>query len=112
GGTFLACDSVAHVARYLADHPEGVVLDEYNFGDLIHKCSDFEAITAQVGDVIFAHPLMLHSSSANVSGKPRFLTNPPISLKEPLRLNRDDPNDYSPIEQFILNSLGVLSLDF
>ncbi len=112
GGTFLACDSVAPVARYLAAHPEGVVLDDYNFGDLIHHCQDFEALTAQAGDVVFAHPLMLHASSSNVSGKPRFLTNPPISLKTPLCLNRADPAEYSPIEQVILNALGVSNLDF
>ncbi|CDO77618.1 hypothetical protein BN946_scf184946.g11 [Trametes cinnabarina] len=38
---------------------------------------------------------------------PRFITNPPVTLKEPLNLKRDDPADYSLVELKILRTLGV-----
>ncbi|HZO90705.1 MAG TPA: phytanoyl-CoA dioxygenase family protein, partial [Chthonomonadaceae bacterium] len=95
GGTFVACDSVAPVARYLRDHPEGTILSEFNFGSLVQECRDFIEVTGRIGDIVLLHPYILHASSQNLSGKPRFLTNPPVALKEPMHFNRPDPSDYS-----------------
>ncbi|KAK7687118.1 hypothetical protein QCA50_009621 [Cerrena zonata] len=53
---------------------------------------------------------MPHSASKNHLRVPRFITNPPVTLKEPFNLNREDPKDYSLVEQKILNTLGVTSL--
>jgi hypothetical protein len=111
GGTFVACDSVPPVARYLCDHPEGTVLSDYNFGSLVSECNDFIEATGKIGDIVLLHPFMLHASSQNHSGKPRFLTNPPVQLKEPMNFDRPDPRDYSLVEQAILRGLGVNRLE-
>lgn len=111
GGTFVACDSVGHVARMLAEHPEGL-LPGTPFGKFAHQCTDFVELTGRVGDVIIHHPFMLHSASYNHSERPRFITNPPLSLREPMNFNRENPDDYSPIELSILRALGVDRYDF
>ena len=38
--------------------------------------------------------LQPHSASKNHLRIPRFITNPPVTLKDPLNLNRSDPGDY------------------
>lgn len=110
GGTFIAPDSIKHVARYLADHPEGV--DGGSCGALIDRCAEFVEVTGEVGDFIIMHPYMLHASSNNHSPNVRFMTNPPVVLKEPLNFNRDNPEDFSLIERATLHALGVDRYDF
>ena len=115
GGTFAAGDSVAPVARLLAAHPEGVLpsgAPGASFGSLINQCQDFVELTGKIGDVVLIHPFLLHASSQNHSGKARFITNPPISLKEPMQFDRSDPADFSPVERAVLLGLGVDRLDF
>ena len=115
GGTFAAGDSVAPVARLLAAHPEGVLpsgAPGASFGSLINQCQDFVELTGKIGDVVLIHPFLLHASSQNHSGKARFITNPPISLKEPMQFDRADPADFSPVERAVLLGLGVDRLDF
>jgi hypothetical protein len=111
GGTFVAPDSVGHIARYLAQYPDGLLNREAQFGQQIEKCQVFEEVTGQVGDVILIHPYMLHASSGNPSGRARFITNPAISLNEPMCFNRPD-GDYSLVEQVVLNALDTPALDW
>jgi len=111
GGTFVAPDSIKVVAEYLAAHPEGVD-DGDAFGRLIEQCHDFEEVTGETGDFIILHPFMLHASSNNHSGRVRFMTNPPVVLKEPMNLNRADPADFSLIERATLHALGKDRYDF
>ncbi len=111
GGTFIAPDSIAVVARYLAEHPEGID-PSTDFGALIGQCREFEEITGEVGDFIILHPFMLHASSNNHSGRVRFMTNPPVVLKEPMNLNRADPAEFSLIERATLHALGTARYDF
>lgn len=112
GGTFIATDSVRHVAQFLADHPEGVPPGDIPFGDLIGQCEAFEEITGKLGDFVILHPFMLHASSYNPSGVPRWMTNPPVALKEQFDLNRSDPDDFSLLERATLHYLGLERLDF
>jgi hypothetical protein len=112
GGTFVACDSVRAVARYLHDHPEGTILSEFNFGSLVEGCREFVETTGKAGDVFLLHPFILHAASQNLSPQPRFLTNPPIHLREPMNFNRDDPEDFSPVERAVLHALGVERIDY
>lgn len=112
GGTFIAPDSTAKVARFFAAHPEGVLPNEIPFKQMISECKEFEECTGSIGDVVLCHPFLLHTVSQNHGGKARFITNPPASLKEPMNFNRADPADFSPIEQVVLNALGVSRLDF
>lgn len=58
------------------------------------------------------HPFMLHASSQNTLRKPRFMSNPPVVLKEPMNLNRDNPEDFSLLERATLHYLGLERLDF
>ena len=111
GGTFVARDSVRVVAKYLQERPEGVRPMNFPFRDLIAQCSDFVEVTGEVGDVVLLHPFVLHASSQNHRAEARFLTNPPIHLREPLQLHRED-GAYSPVERAILRALNVESLDF
>jgi hypothetical protein len=125
GATFVAADSVRPVARFLADHPQGVYPFEPPTGegsasrpvvfpnaDLIAQCGDFVEATGEVGDVYLLHPFILHAKAQNVLRLPRFITNPPLSLAEPLRFDRADPADFSPVELAVLRALGVPRYDF
>ncbi len=111
GGTFAAADSVPVIARYLAEHPEGVKPTEIPSRTLIEECHEFVELTGKVGDVVLIHPYVLHAASQNHSRSARFITNPPIKLKEPMEFDRPD-GAYSPVEQAILNGLGVARYDF
>jgi hypothetical protein len=109
GATFVAADSVAPVARFLADHPEGIVPPSgvglgYPYEDLISQCHDFVEATGRVGDVYLLHPFILHAKSRNSLRRPRFITNPPLTLAEPMAFDRPDP---SPVERAVLRALGV-----
>jgi hypothetical protein len=110
GGTFIAPDSVGVVARYLAAHPEGLSPNE--FGKLIDDCHEFIELTGEAGDVVLHHPYMLHATSQNVLRVERAITNPPVSLKEPMNFNRENAADFSPVELGVLHGLGVDRLDF
>lgn len=107
GGTLIAPDSVRGVARYLADHPEGVLQHDYPIDELVARCSRFEELTGRAGDLFLCHPLMVHTGSFNHSGQPRFMTNPCAVLQEPHRLDRPAPGDHSPLERATLRALGV-----
>jgi hypothetical protein len=85
GGTFAALDSVGVVARFLAQHPEGVHADSvqgsgYLIPLLIGECTDMVELTGDAGDVCLMHPFVLHRISGNPSGWPRFISNPAVRL--------------------------------
>jgi len=112
GGTFIAPDSVRVVARYLYEHPEGVPANKIDVPWLINQCHEFTELTGKAGDFVILHPYMLHASSQNVIRVPRFMTNPPIMLKEPMNLNRPDPKEFSLLERATLHYLGLERYDF
>ncbi|KAH8684750.1 hypothetical protein BGZ60DRAFT_511725 [Tricladium varicosporioides] len=123
GGTALACDGTKHIAQYMYDHPEGVTPWMRSLNDPTHSTyegldfwntlasspqisdSSFVEATGQIGDVYLMHPFTLHSASKNYLRIPRIITNPPVSLKEPFKLWRED-GKYSLVEQKTLNDLG------
>lgn len=112
GATLIAPDSVRVIARLLCEHPEGVAAKEFDYPALLSQCHRFKELTADAGDFIILHPFMLHASSNNVLRRPRFMSNPPIMLKEPMNLNRENPNDFSLLERATLHYLGLERLDF
>jgi hypothetical protein len=112
GGTFIAPDSVAPVARLLAQRTDGVLPDDFPYDDLISQCTSFVETTGRLGDVVLMHPYMLHAVSQNHRGTARFITNPPIALKEPMDFDRPDPAEHSPVERAVLRALGVQRLDY
>ncbi|GIH02494.1 hypothetical protein Rhe02_05610 [Rhizocola hellebori] len=119
GATFVAADSVGPVARFLAEHPEGVYPPSiawtgaepqpatFAWGDLVGQCGDFVEATGEVGDVYLLHPYILHAKAQNVLRVPRYITNPPVHLVEPMRFDRADPADLSLVERAVLRGLGV-----
>lgn len=106
GGTFIAADSPVHVAQKLLEHPEGIEPGTFDFPSIIQKCQDFRELVGKAGDLYIIHPYMLHASSANHSGRPRVMSNPPVVLKEPLRLDRKR-TDLSLLEETTLRFLGT-----
>jgi hypothetical protein len=107
GGTQLACDSVAPVARFLAARPEGVLLRDIPADDIVRGCTDFVEITGSVGDVFLMHPFVLHTASVNERDTARFIVNPPPALQQPMRFDRPRHTDHSMVERLVLQALGV-----
>jgi hypothetical protein len=112
GGTYIAADSVAVVARYLAEHPEGVLPTDFDFQELARQCTSFVELTGRAGDVVLMHPYMLHATSQNVIKHGRLITNPPIALRQPMHFDRTRPSEHSPVERAALYALGVDRFDF
>ena len=112
GGTFLALDSLRHVARHLFASPEGVMPHDPRLVRLISHSETFAEATGEAGDVYFLHPFLLHARSQNPSGRPRFIGVERIRLKEPMRFNRKPSETYSLVERSVLRALGRDQLDF
>jgi hypothetical protein len=124
GATFVAADSVAPVARFLAAHPGGVCPPGvpsaaggpepavFDYAALIAGCTEFVEATGAVGDVYLLHPFILHARAQNVLRAVRVITNPPVTLHEPMRFDRDDPAEHSLVERAVLRALGRERLSF
>jgi hypothetical protein len=112
GGTFIVPDSVRVVARLLRDHPEGIPPGDFDMQDILSQCTEFVELTGKTGDFVILHPYMVHASSQNVLRRPRFMTNPPVILENPMNFNRQNPADFSLLERATLHYLGVDRLDF
>ncbi|MBX3314205.1 MAG: phytanoyl-CoA dioxygenase family protein [Actinobacteria bacterium] len=89
GPTWVAVDSIGPVARLLAEHPEG--LDP---ADLAEPCTrivaasrDLRPLTGRQGDVVLAHPFMLHTATPNRTDRLRLIANSSVMLREPIALD-------------------------
>lgn len=112
GGTFIAPQSIGVVARFLAEHPEGVHPDRFPWSDLIRQCDHRMEAVGSAGDVYLMHGYMLHTISANPNRKLRCISNGIFALKEPMQFNRENPEEFSLVEQGVLRGLGVDRYDF
>jgi hypothetical protein len=112
GPTVAATDSIGPVARHLAAHPEGLLPGTIPYMELAEGCTQFVEATGAIGDVFLLHPFVLHTRSQNFLRRPRFITNATLRLAEPMRFDRPDPADHSPVERAVLHALGVESLQF
>lgn len=109
GGTALVPGSHKVVAEMLLREPDGIDHKELserakNAVDLT-KCQE---TVGDVGDVILAHPNLLHARSKNLSNVVRFMCNPAVQLKAPLRLF-PRPDDPTPLERVNLDVLDTLA---
>ena len=128
GGTFICPDAIPVIAKQLYEHPEGVSpymdprMENRNmdkakslgfFCDVAKSMptNSFVEATGKVGDVYLLHPLMLHSASNNKLRQLRVITNPPVSLKQPFRFDREASSEYSTVERKTLSALGKDSLE-
>jgi hypothetical protein len=113
GGTFIACDSIPHIVRFLAARPEGVDPHGFPAVDILGQCRDFRETTGRAGDVFLLHPFTLHTSSYNHRPEARFMINPSGILNSPMRFDRRaDGSAYVPIEQVVLRAAGADYLEF
>ena len=117
GGTFLARDSIAPVARLLAKYPIGFHADSvqgagYLIPYLIDQCSDFVELTGEPGDLAILHPFMLHRRSINPTDRPRFIANLAIVLKDPMNFSREPDDHYSLVELAVLRALSKSGLGY
>ena len=107
GGTWILPDSPAFAARLLAQHPDGLDMRSTETALAVARgCPRSEELVGRAGDVFLLHPFMLHSSSPNPSGRPRWISNPMIYVKEPLVFDRRSTSEYSPVELLVARALG------
>ena len=60
--------------------------------------------TGEAGTVYLCHPLLVHAAQRHRGSMPRFMAQPPLGLREPYRLHRED-GAYSPVEISIRQAL-------
>jgi hypothetical protein len=60
--------------------------------------------TGEAGTVYLCHPFLVHAAQRHRGSMPRFMAQPPLSLREPYRLHRED-GAYSPVEISIRQAL-------
>ena len=117
GGTHIATDSIAPVARLLADNRQGLHADSvqgsgYLIPGLVEQCSNFQELTGEIGDMAILHPFMLHRPCVNPSPRPRFIANAALVLREPMQFNRPPGDAYSLVELAVLRALRTNALSF
>ncbi|MBA3686478.1 MAG: phytanoyl-CoA dioxygenase family protein [Planctomycetes bacterium] len=111
GGTAIRVGSHRVVSRLLASHePAGIASAALSLAAIASAAHlpVIEAIGA-AGSVLFMHPHTLHGSSTNRSDRVRLAGNLCISLHEPMRLDRGDLQQCSPVEWSIVHSMGGAS---
>lgn len=117
GGTFLALDSIAPVARLLSQRPQGFHADGtqgsgYLIPYLVEQCTEFIELTGEPGDLAILHPYMLHRRTVNPTDRPRFIANLAIVTKEPMCFARRPDDSYSLVELAVLHALKKDRIDF
>ncbi|KAK7458014.1 hypothetical protein VKT23_009922 [Stygiomarasmius scandens] len=117
GGTWICEDGLTRVIKWLHDRPQGCPQKlrdpdgKTAFDPIITgECNKFVECVGKAGDMFICHGFMPHSASKNHNRIPRFITSPKIILKEPMNLNRENPDNYSLLELKTLRDLGVDSL--
>ena len=95
------------VARLLAPAAEqGMPMIEISAAAASATQGADEALaTGPAGTVYLCHPFLLHAAQKHRGSTPRFMAQPPLSLRVPLTLTRRD-NNYSPVEQAIRVALN------
>jgi hypothetical protein len=77
-------------------------------GELDKFCAELQRpqalATGRAGDVYLCNPFLVRAAQMHRGKVPRFLAQPPLHLKEPFRLNRED-SAYSPVEMAIRRAL-------
>lgn len=61
--------------------------------------------TGLPGTVYLCHPFLVHAAQPHHGTRPRFMAQPPLLPREPLRLERED-GAYSPVEEAIRHALA------
>lgn len=112
GATMIAPQSIGAIARYLAQHPEGVHPNGFPRQQIMRECPQRIEATGNAGDVYLMHPYMLHTQWLNPHRKIRCIDNAVFQFAEPMSFNRANPEDFSLVELAVLRGLGVERYDF
>lgn len=106
--TRLRAGSHLDIARQLVPAGEaGLSLRELAADDFTGSVHRPEVLaTGEAGTVYLCHPFLVHAAQRHCGKEPRFLAQPPLQPREPIRLERAD-EDYSPIELSIRLALGT-----
>lgn len=64
-----------------------------------------ELAVGKAGTVYLCHPFLVHAAQRHRGTSPRFMAQPPLIPREPIRLFRHD-GAYSPVEQAIRNAIS------
>ncbi len=96
------------IARQLAPAgEEGLTLGELaadGFAGSAHR--PVALATGPAGTVYLCHPFLAHAAQPHRGTTPRFMAQPPLLSREPLRLDRRD-GGYSPVERAIRSALSL-----
>jgi len=108
--TRIRAGSHIDMARILAPAgDEGLTLREMaanGFAETAH-CREVLA-TGDAGTVYLCHPFLVHAAQAHRGTRPRFMAQPPLLPKEPLRVAREE-GGYSPVEHAIRHALDSMA---
>jgi hypothetical protein len=103
--TRLRAGSHLDIARQLAPAGEkGLTLRQLAADGFAGSAERQEVLAVgKAGTVYLCHPFLVHSAQRHRGSKPRFMAQPPLIPREPIRLHRPD-GFYSPVERAILQS--------
>lgn len=100
GGTVFALGSHSTSARLIAN-PDANLSRVELFKSLVKEpIGNFYEITGRAGDVVLAHPFLLHTTGFNCLGPPRIINAIRVKALSPLHMEGDDEN-LSPFERSI-----------
>ncbi|MFF2732456.1 phytanoyl-CoA dioxygenase family protein [Streptomyces sp. NPDC058008] len=105
GATLTAPSATKGILRHLAGRPEGSTSAHIPTRDYVDASDDRLSLTGKAGDAWILHPLTAHQSAPNPRGRPRFISNPVVALKEPMNLT-ESPEGKSPLEELSRRLLG------
>lgn len=106
--TRIRVGSHVDIARQLEPAGEaGLTLRELAADGFARSSGRQEALaTGKAGTVYLCHPHIVHSAQPHRGTEPRFMAQPPLLPREPLRLDRPD-SAYSPVEEAILRAIDA-----
>jgi ectoine hydroxylase-related dioxygenase (phytanoyl-CoA dioxygenase family) len=108
GGTALSLGSHRVTTQVLAAaEPSGLDVYELLKQVNMHPRERVVECTGEAGDVALMHPFISHARSANTGRRVRFICNPCFSLKQPMNLQDENSDDYSPVEVAIVEALKL-----
>lgn len=98
GGTLFSPRSFPRVVRHVKNNPAGADLRN----EAMRRLGGWfgEQMVARAGDVLLAHPFLLHCRGPNRSRIARYMAKRNVFLKEPLRFSRPD-GGYSSVERAV-----------
>jgi hypothetical protein len=105
--TRIRAGSHIDIARQLAPAGDaGLTLGELAADGFSGSAGRLEVLAVgRAGTVYLCHPFLVHAAQRHRGTEPRFLAQPPLLPREPLRIARPD-GAYSPVEWAIRSAIG------